>query len=106
MAEAMIRVEVVYATVDAQTLITVEVPEGTTVVGAVQASGLAQRIVGLDLMQCPLGVFGKVVGDPHTRTLSAGDRVEIYRPLLADPKEVRRLRAQKAANARKQQKPT
>ncbi len=105
MAEAMITVEVVYAAVDRQELIRLEVPAGTTVLGAVTASGIAQRFAGLDVVQCPLGIFGKVVPDPQTRRLEEGDRVEIYRPLLADPKEVRRLRAEKAAKAKKGQKP-
>ncbi|MNP80587.1 Persistence and stress-resistance antitoxin PasI [compost metagenome] len=47
-----------------------------------------------------MGIFGKVVADPESRAVQAGDRIEIYRPLLADPKEVRRLRAAKAAEAK------
>jgi putative ubiquitin-RnfH superfamily antitoxin RatB of RatAB toxin-antitoxin module len=101
MAEPMIRVEVVYAAVDRQELLALDVPVGTTVRAAAIASGMASRFPGLDLAQCPLGVFGKLVGDPEQRELEAGDRVEIYRSLLADPKEVRRLRALKAAAARK-----
>jgi putative ubiquitin-RnfH superfamily antitoxin RatB of RatAB toxin-antitoxin module len=101
MAEVMISVEVVYAAVDRQELIKLGVPKGTTVLGAVAASGIAQRFAELDLAQCPLGIFGKVVADPQVRQLEEGDRVEIYRPLLADPKEIRRMRAEKAARARK-----
>lgn len=101
MAEPMIRVEVVYAAVDRQELLALDVPVGTTVRAAAIASGMAARFPDLDLAQCPLGVFGKLVGDPEQRELEAGDRVEIYRSLLADPKEVRRLRALKAAAARK-----
>lgn len=105
MAEAMINVEVVYAAVDSQVLLRLEVPAGTTVMDAVTASGIAGHFPGVDLAQCPLGIFGKVVPDPVSRQLEEGDRVEIYRPLLADPKEVRRLRAEKAAKAKKQAKP-
>lgn len=105
MAEPMIRVEVVYASVDQQELLALDVPLGTTVRAAAVASGMAERFPELDLAQCPLGIFGKLVGDPEQRELEAGDRVEIYRPLLADPKEVRRLRALKAAAVRKAQKP-
>lgn len=101
MAEVMISVEVVYAAVDRQELIKLSVPKSTTVLGAVTASGIAQRFAELDLAQCPLGIFGKVVADPQVRQLEEGDRVEIYRPLLADPKEIRRMRAEKAAKARK-----
>ena len=101
MAEVMISVEVVYAAVDRQELIKLSVSQGTTMLGAVTASGIAQRFAELDLAQSPLGIFGKVVADPHVRQLEEGDRVEIYRPLLADPKEIRRMRAEKAAKARK-----
>jgi putative ubiquitin-RnfH superfamily antitoxin RatB of RatAB toxin-antitoxin module len=101
MAEVMISVEVVYAAVDRQELIKLSVPQGTTMLGAVTASGIAQRFAELDLARCPMGIFGKVVADPQVRQLEEGDRVEIYRPLLADPKEIRRMRAEKAAKARK-----
>ncbi|MNG34977.1 Persistence and stress-resistance antitoxin PasI [compost metagenome] len=47
-----------------------------------------------------MGIFAKQILDPDTRAVQAGDRIEIYRPLLADPKEVRRLRAAKAAEAK------
>ena len=104
MAEPMIRVEVVYATAEQQTLIALDVPAGTTALAAAEASGIAQNVDGLDLAHSALGVFGKVVADPQLRVLEEGDRVEIYRPLLADPKEVRRLRAEKAALAKKQHK--
>lgn len=100
MAEAMIEVEVVYAAVDRQRLLKVRVPVGTNMRSAVLASGIGEVFPELDLQQCPLGIFGKVVADPAGRVLSAGERVEIYRPLLADPKEIRRLRAAKAALAR------
>lgn len=100
MAEAMIEVEVVYAAVDRQRLLKMRVPAGTDMRSAVQASGIGETFPELDLQECPLGIFGKVVADPLGRVLSPGERVEIYRPLLADPKEVRRLRAAKAAQAR------
>lgn len=100
MAEALIEVEVVYAAVDRQVLMKVELPSGSTVSQALQASEIEQQFAGLDLSQCAVGIFGKVVVNPQLRLLDAGDRIEIYRPLLADPKEVRRLRAAKAALAR------
>jgi putative ubiquitin-RnfH superfamily antitoxin RatB of RatAB toxin-antitoxin module len=105
MAKAMIIVEVVYATADRQELRKVEMPVGATMLDAVAASGIAERMGDLDLPGCTLGIFGKVVADPQARQLEQGDRVEIYRPLLADPKEVRRLRAEKAAQAKKEIKP-
>ncbi|MBT9266816.1 RnfH family protein [Pseudomonas sp. MG-9] len=100
MVEPVIEIEVVYAAVDRQVLRTVSVPEGTTVREAALTSGIGAEFPELDLSECPLGIFGKVVADPRVRLIQAGDRLEIYRPLLADPKEVRRLRAAKAAEAK------
>ncbi|WP_122666701.1 RnfH family protein [Pseudomonas viridiflava] len=99
MAEALITVEVVHAGVDRQSLRAVEVPVGSTVQQALLISGVGNEFPELDLIHCPVGIFGRAVR--HERVLEQGDRVEIYRPLLADPKEVRRLRAAKAAKARK-----
>ncbi|MCK1791915.1 RnfH family protein [Pseudomonas violetae] len=100
MVKAMIDVEVVYAAVDRQMLFGVSVPPGLTVREVVRRSGVAEEFPELNLAECPIGIFGKVVSDPQSRLARAGDRIEIYRPLLADPKEVRRLRAAKAAEAR------
>ncbi|MDR8367428.1 MULTISPECIES: RnfH family protein [Pseudomonas] len=100
MVEAVIEVEVVYAAVDRQVLLTVIVPMGATVRDALFKSGLSSEFPELDLASCPVGVFGKVVAEPAIRLVQAGDRIEVYRPLLADPKEVRRLRAAKAAEAK------
>ncbi|KGU86651.1 RnfH family protein [Pseudomonas mediterranea] len=98
----MIEIEVVYATVQRQVLRTFAVPQGTTVRAALAASGIADEFPELDLATCPVGIFSKVIADPERQAVQAGDRLEIYRPLLADPKEIRRLRAAKAAEARKQ----
>lgn len=100
MVESVIEIEVAYAAVDRQDLRALSVPEGTTVREAVLKSGIGEQFPNLDLSECPLGIFGKVVADPQVRLIQAGDRIEIYRPLLADPKEVRRLRAAKAAEAK------
>ena len=100
MVEPVIEIEVVYAAVDRQILRTLSVPEGTTVREAVLKSGIGDEFPELDLSECPLGIFGKVIADPQVRLIQAGDRIEIYRSLLADPKEVRRLRAAKAAEAK------
>ena len=100
MIDPVIEIEVVYAAVDRQVLRTLRVPEGATVREAVLKSGIGDEFPELDLNECPLGIFGKVVADPQVRLIQAGDRIEIYRPLLADPKEVRRLRAAKAAEAK------
>ena len=100
MVEVMIEIEVVYAAVDRQVLLTVVVPAGTSVRAALLRSAVDKEFPELDLVHCPVGIFGKVVADPESRAVQAGDRIEIYRPLLADPKEVRRLRAAKAAEAK------
>ena len=102
MAESLIEIEVVYAAVDRQRLLSLAVAPGTSLRAAVLASGIAAQFPELDIAVCPLGIFGKVVADAEARNVQVGDRIEIYRPLLADPKEVRRLRAAKAAEARRQ----
>lgn len=81
-----IRVEVVYATPERQQLIELEVPAGTTAGEAVRMSGLQEKYPELDTGN--IGVFGEHVAP--NRPLQPGDRVEIYRPLIADPKDVRR----------------
>ncbi|MCT8949362.1 RnfH family protein [Pseudomonas iridis] len=100
MVESVIEIEVVYAAVDRQVLRAVSVPERTTVRDALLQSGIGDEFPELDLAECPVGIFGKVIADSEVRLIQAGDRIEIYRPLLADPKEVRRLRAAKAAEAK------
>ncbi|WP_176561389.1 RnfH family protein [Pseudomonas sp. ICMP 8385] len=102
MAESLIEIEVVYAAVDRQRLLSLAVAPGTSLRAAVLASGIAAQFPDVDIARCPLGIFGSVVADAETRSVQVGDRIEIYRPLLADPKEVRRLRAAKAAGARRQ----
>ena len=99
MAEQMISAEVVYAAVDRQALLSISVPTGTTVRQALLVAEVTSAFPELDFAHCPVGIFGKVVDGG--RVLEEGERIEIYRPLLADPMEVRRLRAAKAAKARK-----
>ena len=100
MDKASIVVEVVYALADKQKLLSLSVPAGTTVREAALRSGLDAHFPGLDLQTAPLGVFGKAVAKPNERVLEEGERVEIYRPLIADPKEVRKQRAARAAQAK------
>jgi putative ubiquitin-RnfH superfamily antitoxin RatB of RatAB toxin-antitoxin module len=100
MVESVIEVEVVYAAVDRQVLLTVAVPDGASVREALRKSAVGAQFPELDLGTCPVGIFGKVIVDPDVHPVHAGDRIEIYRPLLVDPKEVRRLRAAKAAEAK------
>ncbi|MDY7530810.1 RnfH family protein [Pseudomonas sp. Bout1] len=102
MAEPWVEIEVVYAAVDRQALMSLAVAPGSSLRAAVLASGMAAQFAQLNLQSCPLGIFGKVVADADVRCVQAGDRIEIYRPLLADPMEIRRLRAAKAAKAKQQ----
>ena len=90
MAHAEFEIEVVYALPAAQTLVCLRVSAGATVEQALTQSGLLARYPALDLATARVGVFGKIV--TLDTLLRAGDRVEIYRPLLIEPKEARRRR--------------
>ncbi len=85
-------VEVVYALAQQQTLLKCQVPSGATVTQAVQASGILAKYPEIDIAINKLGIFGKLT--KADAVLRDKDRVEIYRPLIADPKEVRRQRAE------------
>ncbi|MDM7322786.1 MAG: RnfH family protein [Gammaproteobacteria bacterium] len=98
-AAAMIPVEVVYALPERQTLLRLMVPEGTTVEEAIRYSGILERHPEIDLGVNKVGIFAKPV--QSSRVLRAGDRVEIYRPLIADPKAVRKQRAQEGKKMKK-----
>ena len=96
-----IAIEVAYALPHKQRIIKLDVPEGTTVMQAIIMSQVDTIFEDLKLSEdLRLGVWGKAV--TADRALVAGERVEIYRPLLADPKEVRRTRAARARAARSQ----
>jgi len=97
-----IRVEVAYALPDKQAIVEVDVAEGTSALEAARQSGIAAQFEGIDLDNAKLGIFGKSVS--ANQVLREGDRVEIYRPLIADPKEVRRERAARAKERRAQEK--
>ncbi len=86
-----INVEVAYALPDRQLILEVNVDAGTTVAGAIVQSGIMMEFPELDLEHSDVGIFGKQ--SKMETVLADGDRVEIYRPLIADPKEVRRKRA-------------
>ena len=86
-----INVEVAHATPQKQVIRAVNVDRGTTLGAAIVQSGIMMDFPDLDLENARVGIFGKV--KPMTTVLEDGDRVEIYRPLIADPKEVRRKRA-------------
>jgi putative ubiquitin-RnfH superfamily antitoxin RatB of RatAB toxin-antitoxin module len=83
-----IEIEVAYARPERQLILTVEVPAGTTVIEAARLSGIEEQFPEIELGKNRMGVFGKLC--KPDRALNAGDRVEIYRPLLADPRAARR----------------
>jgi hypothetical protein len=87
-----IDIEVVYALPTKQTLLKQQVAAGTTVLEAVRTSGILEKHPEIDIATTKLGIFGKLV-KPDT-VVREMDRIEIYRPLIADPKEVRRKRAE------------
>ena len=88
-----IRVTVVLALPDAATEMALTMPQGTSLLDAIKQSGILANVpqTGVDAVQC--GIWGRHAS--HATILVDGDRVEIYRPLIADPKRVRRVRALK-----------
>jgi putative ubiquitin-RnfH superfamily antitoxin RatB of RatAB toxin-antitoxin module len=90
MAET-INVEVAYATPERQDVAAIKLPAGSTVGQAIEASGLLAKHPEIDLAKNKLGIYAKLV--KIDTALRDRDRVEIYRPLIADPKEVRKQRA-------------
>ena len=98
-APQTLKVEVAYALPNRQMILTVEVEQGTTAEQAVQQSGITQHFPDLDLASVNLGIWGKVLKgkeSPDQYVMKDGERIEIYRALIADPKEARRKRAEKA----------
>lgn len=93
-------VEVAYALPDRQKIISLLVPEGTTLFEAAELSGICDYFPEIDLPSAKMGIFGKSVPKPAEQAIKSGERVEIYRPLIADPKEVRRKRAEKTKSAK------
>lgn len=89
--DSLIHVEVAYALPHVQMLIPLNVPLGTTVEEAIKLSGVLEKFPDIDLAKNKVGIWNKV--SELSAVLRDKDRVEIYRPLIADPKEVRRKRA-------------
>jgi uncharacterized protein len=85
------KVEVAYARPDTQAIITLDLPERSTAEQAIRQSGVMARFPEIDLEKNRIGIFSRPC--PLDQALREGDRVEIYRPLIADPKEARRNRA-------------
>ena len=91
-------VEVAYALPDKQSLVSLEVEEGTTIKEAIEASGILDTYDQIDLTLDKVGIFSKFA--TLDTVLREKDRVEIYRPLIADPKKVRKERAAKGKTMR------
>lgn len=89
----MVNVEVVYAKPEEQVIVTLAMEEGSTVEAAVRASGVLEHFPEIALSELNAGIFG--VACKLDQPVREGDRIEIYRPLLHDPKEARRQRALK-----------
>lgn len=87
------QIEVAYALPQVQVLQKLNVPSGCTVEQAIRCCGILQQFPEIDLAKNKLGIFGKIT--QLQTVLQPHDRIEIYRPLIIDPKEARRLRAKK-----------
>lgn len=99
MAEQHIQVEVAYGASTEQALLAVEGDKGMTVREAIERSGILRRYPEIDLEVNKVGIWGKLT--KLDGVLDTGDRVEIYRPLIADPKEQRKKRAEQGKVMRK-----
>jgi len=95
---ALLAVEVVYALPERQTLLAVQVAQGATVADALAASGIFAMHPEASGADVPVGIFGRVVSRDHR--VEEGDRIELYRPLVADPKASRNARVAKKRSAR------
>jgi len=92
-------IEIAYATLARQKIIECEIEAGISPRDAIRQSQITQHFPEIDPESCDIGVFGKAVSADYE--LSDGDRIEIYRPLIADPKEVRRQRAAQGLKTKK-----
>ncbi|WP_353570832.1 RnfH family protein [Candidatus Albibeggiatoa sp. nov. BB20] len=95
----MIHIEVAYARPEEQVIIPVEMEEGATAEQAIQQSKIHQRFTEINLLKQKIGIFSKAC--KLDTVLRDGDRIEIYRPLIADPKAVRKKRAAEGKAMRK-----
>jgi len=92
-------IEVAYATPDKQIILECHIDSGTSPRDAIRQSGIELHFPEIDLENCDIGVFGKAIAADYE--LQDGDRIEIYRPLIADPKEIRRQRAAQGLKMKK-----
>ncbi|MFZ1234637.1 MAG: RnfH family protein [Thiofilum sp.] len=96
---ALIPIEVIYALPHEQVLLTANLPEGSTIAEGIKASKVLERYPELKLDTLKVGIFSKLA--TLDTPLRARDRIEIYRPLIADPKEVRKQRAAEGKKMKK-----
>ncbi len=89
-----LRVEVCYGKLDEQRVIALKIPAGTSVLQAIESSNILVQFPEIQLDKNPVGIFSRKVS--LSQVLRDGDRIEIYRPLLIDPKELRRLKSSPA----------
>ncbi len=92
----MVKVEIIYATLEQQNLIDLTVKEQSSIESCIQLSGLLEKYPEIDLAVFKVGIFSQV--KPLSYEVNEGDRIEIYRPLIADPKVARRNKAEAAKN--------
>ena len=109
-SDALIDIEVAYATPEKQRIAAMRVAVGCTAREAVLRSDMAAEFPEIDAENAPLGIFGNALGvrglaAAEAYELKQGDRIEIYRPLIADPKEVRKARAAEAQARREKDEP-
>jgi putative ubiquitin-RnfH superfamily antitoxin RatB of RatAB toxin-antitoxin module len=86
-----ILIEVAFALPQKQMIIPIKIKAGVTAEEAIKASGIIKKFPEIDLKINQIGIFGKLTQLDHV--MRERDRIEIYRPLIADPKEIRRQRA-------------
>ncbi|RDE18978.1 RnfH family protein [Motiliproteus coralliicola] len=96
----MINVEVAFALPEEQKIVALKVEDDCTIYDAVIRSRIVEYFPQIDPDSFPMGIFGKAVRDPKTELLKEGQRVEIYRPLIIDPKTARANRAAKMKAAK------
>ncbi|WP_136068301.1 RnfH family protein [Modicisalibacter radicis] len=98
---AAINVEVAFALPQRQRIVALTLAAGTTAREAVRCAELGRHFPELPastFLEAELGIFGKVLREPHKHVLQPGDRIEVYRPLLIDPKQARRQRADRSSD--------
>lgn len=105
MTKELISIEVAYALPERQKIQSLQVAQGTTAIEAVKQSGIQSHFPDLDIGSSDMGIFGSQLGTrgmpgPSDYEVREGDRIEIYRALKIDPKEVRRQRAEEAKKKR------